>query len=222
MTKLISLLIVVLSICTPVKAQDLTQLDFPLLIGDWYWFSPDQQKGTGTSPDVKYKAINISFSSDYRFNVKLLNADGSVEEAKGVYDLDDSTLVLNDEFGDSQHHEYKLNHNQLMLKGARFTKILSHNLSGAWFSDVIEGKDVDEEVKELALMLRPDFLFSFRVSGKQGQEVTHRGVYFLEDDHLVLIYRGGQQDSQFELDANTLTLTNTKFGMEAILRRQLE
>ncbi|OEE89168.1 hypothetical protein A1OQ_12300 [Enterovibrio norvegicus FF-162] len=220
MTKFISLFIVIFSVSLPIKAQDLTQFDFPLLIGDWYWFSPDQQEGTGTDPDVKYKAINITFSSDYQFNVKLLNSDGTVEEAKGFYDLDDSTLVLNDEYGDSQHHEYQLNHNQLMLKGARFTKILPHNLSGAWFSEVIKGKDVDEQVEKLALMLRPDFLFSVKVSGKQGQQVTHRGVYFLENDHLVLIYRGGQQDSEFQLDSNTLTLTNTDFGMEAILRRQ--
>ncbi|WP_028025614.1 hypothetical protein [Enterovibrio calviensis] len=221
MSKWISLIIVVISVSIPVKAQDLTQFDFPLLIGDWYWFSPDQQQDN-TGEETSYKAINISFGSDYRFDVKLLKSDGNVEEAEGFYDLDENTLVLNDDFGDSQHHEYKLSHNQLMLKGAKFTKILPHNLSGAWFSDEIGGKDVDERVDGLALMLRPDFLFSVRVSGKQGQQVTHRGVYFLENDHLVLIYRGGQQDSQFELDSNTLTLTNTQFGMEAVLRRQLE
>ncbi|MGF1767189.1 hypothetical protein L4D06_07360 [Enterovibrio makurazakiensis] len=221
MSKWISLMIVVISVSMPVKAQDLTQFDFPLLIGDWYWFSPDQQQDN-TNEETTYKAINISFGSDYRFDVKLLKSDGEIEEAEGFYDLDENTLVLNDDFGDSQQHEYKLSHNQLMLKGAKFTKILPHNLSGAWFSDVIGGKDVDERVDELALMLRPDFLFSVRVSGKQGQQVTHRGVYFLENDHLVLIYRGGQQDSQFELDSNTLTLTNTQFGMEAVLRRQLE
>ncbi|MDD1791662.1 hypothetical protein LRP50_00780 [Enterovibrio sp. ZSDZ42] len=221
MSKWISLMIVVISVSMPVKAQDLTQFDFPLLIGDWYWFSPDQQQDN-TNEETTYKAINISFGSDYRFDVKLLKSDGEIEEAEGFYDLDENTLVLNDDFGDSQQHEYKLSHNQLKLKGAKFTKILPHNLSGAWFSDVIGGKDVDERVDELALMLRPDFLFSVRVSGKQGQQVTHRGVYFLENDHLVLIYRGGQQDSQFELDSNTLTLTNTQFGMEAVLRRQLE
>ncbi|MDF2186327.1 hypothetical protein O1O06_16420 [Grimontia hollisae] len=218
MKKWISLLTLFFSLSLPVKATDLTQFDFPLLLGDWYWFSSDQQDAEGA--DNQYKAITISFDSAYRFNVKLLKRDGSVEEARGLYDLDDRTLMLNDDQGETQHHEYKLNHNQLMLRGASFTKILPNNLSGAWYSDVIQGLDVDENVSKLALMLRPDFLFSVRVSGTEGQSVTHRGVYFLEDDHLVLIYRGGQQDSQYQLDTDTLTLTNSQFGMEAVLRRQ--
>ncbi|MEZ9527174.1 hypothetical protein [Enterovibrio norvegicus] len=219
MTKWISVMCLLFSLSSAVKAEDLTQFDFPLLLGDWYWFSPDQQSEPAGEQGA-YKAINISFKSDYRFSVKLLNRDGSVEEASGKYDLDETTIVLNDDFGDSQHHEYKLNHNQLMLKGAQFTKILPNNLSGAWYSDIIRGKDVGEEVEQLALMLRPDFLFSARVSGKEGKSITHRGVYFLEDDHLVLIYRGGQQDSQFELSSNTLKLVDNQFGMEAVLQRQ--
>lgn len=214
----ISLVTLFFSLSLPAKATDLTQFDFPLLLGDWYWFSPDQQDAEGE--ENQYKAINISFDSDYRFQVKLLTRDGEVEEASGIYDLDDTTLVLNDEAGESQHHGYQLNHNQLMLRGARFTKILPNDLSGAWYSDIIHGFDVDKSVSELALMLRPDFLFSVRVSGAEGQSVTHRGVYFLEDDHLVLIYRGGQQDSRFQLNADTLTLTDNQFGMEAVLKRQ--
>lgn len=218
MRKLINVVLLVFCLSPVAKATDLTQFDFPLLIGDWYWFSPNQYENGNAN--TNYKAINITFSSDYRFNVKLLRRDGAVEEATGSYDLDDNTLVLNDDYGDSQYHEYQLNHNQLMLKGALFTKILPSDLSGSWQSNQIKGGDVDDNVDNLALMLRPDFLFSFRVQGKEGESVTHRGVYFLEDDHLVLIYRGGQQDSQFELDADTLTLTNKQFDMEAVLTRQ--
>lgn len=219
MKKLITLMFIFFSLSSTAKASDLTQFDFPLLIGDWYWFSPDQHDNP--KAENPYKAINISFTSEYRFKVKLLKRDGSVEEAEGVYDLDENTLVLSDDYGDTQHHEYQLNHNQLMLKGALFTKILPSDLSGAWQSDEIGGGDVDDRVSNLDLLLRPDFLFSVRVQGKEGESVTHRGVYFLEDDHLVLIYRGGQQDSQFELDADTLTLTNTQFGMQAVLKRQV-
>ncbi|PKF50753.1 hypothetical protein [Enterovibrio nigricans] len=217
MKKLLSLALVIFFLATPVKSQDLTQLDFPLLIGDWYWFSSDQS--TSASGENAYKAINISFNSDFRFSVKLLKRDGSVEEAVGVYDLDESTLVLSDDYGETQRHFYKLNHNQLSLQGAQFTKVLPNNLSGTWHSNVISGKDVDERVSDLALVLRPDFLFSVKVSGVEGRSVTHRGVYYLEDDHLVLIYRGGQQDSVFELQADTLKLSNNQFGMEAVLER---
>ncbi|KXF80633.1 hypothetical protein [Enterovibrio coralii] len=217
MKKWYGLIFVIFFLATPAKSQDLTQLDFPLLIGDWYWFSPDQS--TSTSGENAYKAINISFKSDFRFTVKLLKRDGTVEEAVGEYDLDESTLVLSDDFGETQRHSYQLNHNQLSLQGAQFTKVLPNNLSGTWYSDVIQGKDVDERVSDLALILRPDFLFSVKVSGVEGRSVTHRGVYYLEDDHLVLIYRGGQQDSVFELNADTLKLSNNQFGMEAVLKR---
>lgn len=218
MMKWIRFFLAFLFFSIPLKAQDITQFDFPLLLGDWYWFSPYQNDA---HKEGTYKAINIRFTSDNRFWVKLLDRNGNIEEGKGAFDLDETTMVLSDDYGDAQYHKYALNHNQLMLKDTEFTKILPHDLSGAWYSDVISGNDVDQEVAEFALMLRADFLFSVRVLGKEGQSVTRRGVYFLEDDHLVLIYREGQQDSQFQLDANTLILSNSQFDMKTVLKRKM-
>lgn len=211
------MLFLVLLMGMPVKADDLTQFDFPLLLGEWYWFSPNQQ---GVQTDTgSYKAINISFNSDYRFEVKLLRTDGEVERATGDYDLDDNMLTLLDDSGVNQAHPYQLNHNQLMLQGAKFTKLLPQDISGSWQSNHLGGADISDDVSKLSLMLRPDFLFSMRVSGEEGKSVVHRGVYLLEDDHIVLIYKDGQQESQFELAADTLRLTDDVFGMEAILTR---
>lgn len=218
MLKWARLFAVCLFFSLPIKAQDITQFDFPLLLGDWYWFSYDQNN---ENSEVTYKAINIRFTSDYRFWVKLLDKNDNVIEGNGSYDLDETTIVLRDDLGDAQYHNYRLSYNQLMLKGTEFTKILPNDLSGAWYSHAISGQDVDENVAEFALMLRPDFLFSAKVSGKEGQSVTHQGVYFLEDDHLVLIYQDGQQDSQFLLDANTLILSNSQFGMTTVLERDM-
>lgn len=210
--------LLLLAFSSPLKAQDITQFDFPLLLGDWYWFSPYQEK---VDKEKNYKAISIRFTSEYRFLVKLLDRKGNVEEASGTFDLDETTIVLRDDYSGAQYHQYNLSHNQLMLKDTEFTKILSHDLTGAWYSNAISGKDVDEQVTEFALLLRPDFLFSARVLGKEGQSIMRRGIYFLEDDHLVLIYRDGQQDSQFTLDANTLTLSNSQFDMKAVFQRNL-
>lgn len=190
--------------------------DFPLLLGDWYWFSPDEDEEEHDA----YKAISIHFNSDYQFRIRLLNNYGEVETATGTYDLNDDTLVFYDNNEIAQHHGYHLNHHQLLLKGALFTKILPNKLSGSWYSEDISGEDVNDEIAQFALQLRPDFLFSVEVADNNGESVTHRGIYYLEDDHLVLVYKGGQQDSQFTLDADTLILTNKQFGMEAILKRQ--
>ncbi len=217
MVKWLSAILLFLSTMLPAKAQDLTQFDYPFLIGDWYWFNANQTRQAEDSP---FKAISITFDSEYRFIVKLLKQDGNIEETSGSYDLDDTTVVLNDDYGDIQYHPYQLNHNQLLLRGIKFTKLLPFKISGSWQSDWIQGSDVGENVAQFALKLRPDFIFSVKVSGTDGESVTHQGVYFLEQDHLVLIYRGGQHHSQFELNQDTLLLTNKQFGMKALLKRE--
>lgn len=216
MKKIYVVVLLFSSLCMPLKAQDLTQFDYPFLIGDWYWFNANQSDSDESS---SYKAISISFNSDYRFRVKLLKTDNQIEETTGSYDLDENSLVLNDDFGEPQQHQYQLNHNQLLLRGVKFTKLLPFNISGSWQSDWIQGQDVGDNVADIALKLRPDFIFSAEISGVNGASVTHRGVYFLEQDHLVLIYRGGQQDSVFHLEDDKLTLTNDEFGMHAQLTR---
>ena len=217
--KLMLLIFSLFSFSAHLKAQDITQFDFPFLLGDWYWFSPSLNE---SEDETTYRAINLRFSSDYRFGLKMLDQNGYIHETTGTFDLDETTLLLLDDSGDSQYQSYSLNHHQLMLKDTRFTKMLPQDLSGAWYSEFISGKDVDERVEEMVLMLRPDFLFLVRITGREGHSVTHQGVYFLENNHLVLVYRGGQQDALFQLDDNKLILSNAHFDMEAVLRRRLE
>ena len=217
--KLMLLIFSLFSFSAHLKAQDITQFDFPFLLGDWYWFNPALSE---TEDKNGYRAISLRFSSDYRFSLKMLDVNGHIHETRGSYDLDETTLLLLDDSGDTQYQSYSLNHHQLMLKGTRFTKMLSQDISGAWYSEFISGKDVDERVNEMVLMLRPDFLFLVRITGTEGQSVTHQGIYFLENNHLVLLYREGQEDTLFELDENKLALSNAHFDMEAVLRRRLE
>ncbi|MFD2176584.1 hypothetical protein [Veronia pacifica] len=202
-----------------VHADRLVEFDYPLLVGEWYWFSPEQE--SPESERGEYKAISMTFSSEYTFRVKLLKRSGDVEEAAGTYNLDDTAMVLTDDLGGRQQHTYKVNHNQLMLQGLQFTKLLKQNLSGTWHSVQITGQDVGSKVSKLSLRLQPDFLFASKVSDIKGNSVTHRGVYFLEDNMLVLVYKNGQQQSTFELVADTLTLRDKKIGMHAIMRRQV-
>ncbi len=212
------LTILFFSFSFPVSAQDLTQFDFPFLLGDWYWFSPDQSENATES---EYKAINISFNSDYVFKVKLLARDGNIQQTSGTYEVDDSTLILFDTTGETQRHQYVLNHHQLSLRGTIFTKLLPYNLTGSWVSNFIKGQDVGDNVTHMTLILRSDFIFTISIFGKGGRSITHDGVYILERDHLVLIYREGLQDSIFFLEEGLLTLTNSQFGMHVELERTL-
>ncbi|RXJ74294.1 hypothetical protein CS022_04375 [Veronia nyctiphanis] len=200
-------------------ADRLSEFDYPLLVGEWYWFSPEQE--APVSERGEYKAISLSFTSEYTFKVKLLKRSGEVEEAKGTYNMDDNALVLEDDQGGKQQHPYRLNHNQLLLQGLQFTKLLREDLSGTWHSVKITGMDVDSKVSKLSLRLQPDFLFASKVSDSDGNSVSHRGVYFLENDILVLVYKSGQQYSTYKLVEDTLTLTDKKIGMRAVMRRQV-
>ncbi|MGF1687869.1 hypothetical protein L4C36_14450 [Photobacterium japonica] len=220
MTKsfLVAVMLFITSLSTTVRASDLTEFDYPLLLGDWYWFS-NTDEGVA-SEGSNYRAMNVKFKSNYRFVIRLLQVDGSVDEWDGIYDIDESTITFSSNDQPEQHHTYMLSYNQFMLDGARFTKLAPENLPGKWRSSRITGQDVGESVSELAISLRPDFLFSAEVSGKNGKKIEHRGIYYLEDDRIVLIYEDGQHDSQFQLGSNTLTLSNKQFGMEAILERE--
>ncbi|MGF1758719.1 hypothetical protein L4D76_12410 [Photobacterium sagamiensis] len=202
----------------PLFADDLTEFDYPLLLGDWYWFSTAEEGVE--SEGASYRAMNIKFKSSYNFVIRLLRVDGTVDQWDGKYDIDETNINFLAKGQDEQQHSYMLSYNQFILDGARFTKLAPDNLPGEWRSSNISGKDVGEGIEQLSISLRPDFLFSAEVSNSEGKKKEHRGIYYLEDDHIVLIYEDGQQDSQFLLGTDTLTLTNKQFGMEATFQRE--
>ena len=202
-------------------AEDLTEFDYPLLIGDWYWINPDVDALQADSDNAasSYRAMNLKFSSNYEFSIRLLHKNGSIDKWEGEYDIDESSLTFIAQGQPIQQHQYMLSYNQFLLDGARFTKLAPDHLAGSWRSASISGKDVDPQLSGMSILLRPDFLFSAEISGHNGRKKEHRGIYYLEDDKLVLIYDGGQHQSQFEVDVSTLTLTNNMFGMKAIMTR---
>ncbi|EAS64636.1 lipocalin family protein [Photobacterium angustum] len=203
----------------PIIADDITEFDYPFLLGNWYWFS-STEAGV-ESEGESYRAMHVMFKSDYAFAMRLLRTDGKIEQWSGEYNIDETNITFVTEGEEDQMHTYMLSYNQFVLDGARFTKLAPENLPGNWKTSTISGSDVDHSISELSLTLRPDFLFSAEVSNNKGKSKEHRGIYYIEDNQLVLLYEDGQHDSEFELSSNdTLTLTNTHFGMEAILQRE--
>ncbi len=200
-----------------VKADDLTEFDYPLLLGDWYWFSPSEEGIQ--SQGKQYRAMHVKFVSDYSYVIRLLRVDGEIDGWQGEYNIDEEVLSLTADGHPTQQHSYQLTYNQFMLDGARFTKLAPENLPGEWVSSAVSGSDVNNKLK-LSMNLRPDFLFSFVIQDEDGDVNEHRGIYYIEKDHIVLIYENGQQDSQYVLASDTLILSNEQFGMKAIFERQ--
>ncbi|CAM3578803.1 hypothetical protein VA7868_04386 [Vibrio aerogenes CECT 7868] len=197
--------------------QDLTQFDFPFLIGDWHLVNT--LSGSGNDAE-DYLSIRLQLKSSYMFAVQIHKKDSSVEYWEGDYTADGNTLTLGAKTLTPQVYSYSATHNQLMLNGVIFYKALSRALVGVWESHQISGYErTDTGVEQLQLILQPDFIFSIRVQNDRGKEVVHQGVYYTESDHLVFLFEDGEHDAKFELEANQMVLNLEDGAILATLKR---
>ncbi|RTZ16891.1 hypothetical protein EJ063_08885 [Vibrio aquaticus] len=195
--------------------SDLTQFDQPFLLGDWYLVNPNPEES-----QENFLAIKLTLDSNYSFNIDIQKRDYSVDHWEGLYTANDDTLILGLNTSEPQIYEYSANHNLLNLNGVVFTKALSNSLAGMWSSAHLTGDDVSaSDVHQLDLILQPDFVFMFRVSNDDGDEAVHKGVYYTEGEHLVLLYENGEHETKYTLNSDTLTLEMEQGAMYAVLNR---
>ena len=181
---------------------DLTQFDNPFLLGDWYLLNPNPENS-----QENFRAIKLTLSSNYEFQIDIQKRDYSIEHWVGFYAASDDQIILGLHSKSPQVYEYDGNHNRLRLNGVVFTKSLPNAIAGIWSSELLSGSNLlASSVSKLDLILQPDFVFLFRASSDKGSESVHRGVYYLEGDQLVLLYEDGEQDTRYVLDQDKLTL----------------
>ncbi|RQW63556.1 hypothetical protein [Vibrio viridaestus] len=197
------------------KQDDLTQFDYPFLLGDWVLInsSPYDEK-------QNYQSIHLKLQSDYSFLVQIQRMDNTYEYWDGEYEVSGDTLVLGRTSIEPQLYSFANTHNRLILNGVTFLKMISQKVSGAWLSDSIGGHDIQSVgVDKMLLVLQPDFVFYFKASNEKGKEVLHRGVYYLEDDHLVLVYENGELNTTFNIRNNRMSLMTDDGEMTALLTK---
>ncbi|MDA9556091.1 hypothetical protein N9R79_01125 [Vibrio sp.] len=197
------------------KHVGLSQFDLPFLIGDWYLINPSPENSS-----EQFRAIKLTLTSDYNFSIDIQKLDYSVDHWEGLFTADNETIILGIESNDPQAYRYEGNHNLLNLNGVTFTKALSNTLAGVWSSESLTGDDLSaSNISSMDLVLQPDFVFSFRVMNNTGEEVVHRGVYYTENDNLVLLYENGEQETTYTLKSNQLTLEGQDSDMYAVMNR---
>ncbi|CAH0526006.1 hypothetical protein [Vibrio hippocampi] len=195
--------------------NDLTHFDQPFLLGDWYLVNPEPDNETDS-----FLAIKLSLESNYTFSIDIQKSDYSVEHWSGLFSANEETLILGLNSEDPQIYDYQSNHNKLNLNGVLFTKALSNGLAGIWSSVTVSGDDKQAKIiNQMDLILQPDFVFTFRVRSDAGDEAIHSGVYYTEDDHLVLLYQNGEHDTTYTLTEDELTLEVEDGDMFAVLNR---
>lgn len=198
-----------------IKKSDLTQFDLPLLIGDWYLLNQTPEAG-----GQDFIAIKLTLESDYTFQINIQKKDYSVEQWDGHFSADDDTLVLGSDSAQPQIYDYDSNHNILDLNGIRFTKVLPNTLAGVWSSESLAGHGLEaNDIAKMDLVLQPNFIFLFKVISETGEQVVHKGVFYTEDDHLVLLYAEGEHDTTYILKNDKLTIESEGGDMFAVLNR---
>ncbi|NOH96247.1 hypothetical protein [Vibrio sp. 99-70-13A1] len=194
---------------------DLSHFDLPLLLGDWYLLNPEPD-----SAAENFLAIKLTLDSNYTFKIDIQKKDYSIDHWEGMYTANDDTIILGLNTSEPQVYAYSSNHNMLNLNGVMFTKALPNALAGIWSSAELSGDDLRaSNIKKMDLVLQPDFIFMFRVSDDLGGEVVHRGVYYTEGNHLVLLYENGEHDTTYTLNSDVLTLEGQEGDMYAVLNR---
>lgn len=201
----------------PNQRYDLTQMTYPLLIGEWYYLSDNRVDETSTEPS----AMRLLLTSDRQYALEVLYGDETTEQWRGNYAVNDDQLILNSQTSSPQVYLYANNHNQLILNGVTFFKMADPSLAGIWYSDKLSGYDIQGRAPtHMTLVLQPDFVFFIRSADDVGHEAIYSGLYYTELDHLVLLYQGGGHDTQFTLINDTLTWNIDDGAMEAVMTRQ--
>lgn len=197
------------------KEEVLSHFDTPFLIGDWYLLNPNP----GDSAE-NFRAIKLTLGSDYTFSIDIQKRDYSVDHWEGLYNANEDTIVLGLNTDEPQVYAYQNNHNTLDLNGVTFTKGLSDSLAGIWSSSYVSGDGLAaSNIKHMDLILQPDFVFLFRVSNEAGEESIKQGVYYTEDEYLILLYENGEHGTTYKLDKNELTIEDSNGDMYAVLNR---
>lgn len=195
--------------------NDLTQFDYPFLLGDWYLVNPFPDESGDD-----FVVIRLHIASNYSFAIEIQKFDDTYEYWTGEYIVDRDTLVLGADIENQQIYSYTVSHNQLMLNGIYFSKGYHSELVGNWTSEAIQGDDIlASKVSKLNLTLQPDFMFLFMAESHDGNMAAYQGVYYFEGDSLVLMYEKGEQNNRYSIEEGQLTLQSNDFDMLAVMNR---
>ncbi len=196
------------------RQKDLTILEYPLLIGEWYYISE------GISEANEPDAMRILLNSDRHFSMQMVYPDHSSQSWQGDYSVNKQQIMLNVDDNEPEIYDYSNNQNQLILNGVSFYKLPPPSLPGVWHSELLSGSDIQGRApSQLTLILQPDFVFFIHSSDDDGHEVVRRGVYNTESDHLVLFYHEGGVDTKYSLNQDTLTWNIDDGALKAVMTR---
>lgn len=196
------LLISPLSVAEKKDNADLTQFDYPFLLGSWKF------------PNA---AVKVTFFSDYSYFIEMYDELGMSTEY-GKYEYQNENLIFYSNQGKIRKYEAEFNYQMLLLEKVPFTKMPKLDLLGVWRSrDVYVESNANTNKVEISF--NPDFIFRMIVKSNSKEKET-LGIYTIERNKILLTTESGQVtgDIAFRDDMMILDLENGDFTSSLIRR----
>ncbi len=197
--------------------EDLTQFEYPLLLGRWYMANTSDET-------VDLRNISLDLESNYHFNIRIQKRNNDVDSWTGTYSVGSDFITLGLDGTEPQIFQYQNNHHQLLLNGIVFKKLIPQFLPGIWTSLDLSGRDLlANQIVKIDLYLSPDFLFSFQSFNKDGKLQVRNGVYLIEKDNIVFLFEKGELAAQYYFNHHQqLVLTSNSKDMNVVLGRRAD
>jgi len=178
--------------------KDLTQFDYPFMIGKWNAVS--EASGLPTKMSVV-----MNFNSDYTYQIVVYNTGQLMINEKGIYSIKDSSeITLLNGTGEVQKYNLRMTQDKMIMNGMLFIKETPLGLSGAWNSTTI--KHEINGLTNLNLLITEDFLFKMNVSSGDGKKKVSEGVYVVDGGDIMFMTREGESVGSYTVEEDILKL----------------
>jgi hypothetical protein len=178
--------------------KDLTQFDYPFMLGTWNIVKHMSRLPQSVSFVMK-------FNSDYTYSIQLTNVGELVIDEKGTFSVkDDTEITLVAEGKEVQVYPLRVTQDKLMMNGMYFTKENPVGLSGIWNSIKIEQKL--NSLNNVMLLLTKDFIFRMRVSSADGRSKMSEGIYIIDNEKIMFMTQKGESLGSYKIEDNLLKL----------------
>lgn len=178
--------------------KDLTQFDYPFMIGKWNVAT----RASGLPPTV---SVVMNFNSDYTYQIVVHNTGQLMINEEGTYSVkDNSEIILLNETEQVQKYDLKMTQDKMIMNGMLFVKEIPLGLSGYWNSTTIEHEI--SSLENVNLVMTDDFLFKMNVSSGDGQEKVSEGIYVVDNGDIMFMTREGESIGSYTLEKDVLKL----------------
>lgn len=177
----------------------MSHFDDPLLLGKWISESRYDKNGD------KY-AMTLFLASDYSYSLLYLQNNKTMTFDYGLYSFNNKNLKLISSLTSMMlEHEIDYNYNKLSFGKIPFVKYPEMKISGKWLG--LKNEKTKKNIVQIEnLTLTPNYLFTVKFKDGSGKIKDETGVYIVEQNRILFLYKSGHNVGNFKLIDDELSL----------------